>query len=63
MSNVEFEEDFKPEQYTQMNNPTGMTGWLLKKGIIKDESQSKMFLLGLLGLIVLITLFVLYKFL
>ena len=75
MSNVQFEEDFNPRQASSTNmqsgfvNPyaaqsaKGMTGWLINKGIIKDESQGKGVLLGVVVFNLVVTLFVVYYFL
>lgn len=49
---VEFENDYRPTtQFTQQGFPgqqsgRGMAGWLVKKGIINDESQAKGILVG-----------------
>ncbi len=76
MSNVEFENDFSPGQpstsqqftsaqqnyYPQNNSTRGMAGWLLKKGIISDESQAKGILLGVVVFNVIVTIIVIYYF-
>ncbi|MEO8637433.1 MAG: hypothetical protein ABI430_00845 [Candidatus Taylorbacteria bacterium] len=44
MSNVEFDENNGAQSYPSNQVPP-MTAWLLKKGIIKEESQAKGILL------------------
>jgi len=75
MSNVQFEEDFSSRQPTsngvQNNfvNPyaqqsaRGITGWMINKGIIKEESQAKGILLGVVVFNIVVTLFVVFYFL
>lgn len=75
MSNVQFEEDFNSRQPTSSNvqggfvNPyvsqssRGMAGWLVSKGIIKEESQAKGILLGVVVFNMVVTLFVVFYFL
>lgn len=67
MSNIEFDADqqFKRQVYSgqqQRSSSGGMAGWLVKKGIIKDESQAS----GILILVVIINFalmaFLVYKF-
>lgn len=72
MTNVEFETDFEkgPSRYApQQINKLGqqkyggsITSWLVNKGVIKDESQSKAILIGILIFNMVITTFVLYFF-
>ncbi len=78
MSNVQFEGDFDPGQgstvqspqvsrnfvnpYSQNSSSGGMAGWLLRKGIIKDESQAKGILLGIVVFNILAIILVVYKF-
>ncbi len=66
MSNIEFDADqqFKRQVYANQQRPSsgGMAGWLVKKGIIRDESQAS----GILVLVVVINFalmaFLFYKF-
>lgn len=67
MSNVEFDTDQTQAQYTSrsvLGQPQvpGMASWLMKKGIIKKESQAKIILLGIVIFNVLLTAFLLYYF-
>jgi hypothetical protein len=68
---VEFEGDYRPQRpgYSQsgMNmaaGQPGLTGWLIRKGIVKDESQAKVAMLGLacLNFILIILIFVYFVF-
>lgn len=66
---VEFEGDYNPNQINRnFNNPfgqtqtKGITGWLIKKGIIKDESGAKAILLTILFINIILTAIVLYIF-
>ncbi len=69
MADVEFEGDYKrTPQFTPsgaLGQPqtSGMSGWLLKKGIIKDQSQAGGVLLGFVILNIIVTIFVVYYFL
>ncbi len=67
MSNIEFDTDqqFRKQAYAgqlQRNSGRGMAGWLVKKGIIKDETQAS----GILIFVVIINFalmaFLVYKF-
>lgn len=66
MSNVEFETD--QQQYgsrlspNQQNNSGGMAGWLVRKGIIKDESQAGAVLIAVVIINFLLTAFLIYKY-
>ena len=74
MSNVEFENDFNPGQAPsqsfassvqnayQPQSGRGMAGWLVRKGIIQEESQAKGILLGVVVLNIILTVFVIYYF-
>jgi hypothetical protein len=69
MSNIEFEGDvnqgtqFAPgaNPYVQ-NTSGGMAAWLVKRGIISDESQAKGILLGLVVVNLVVTAVVIYYF-
>lgn len=66
MSNVEFETD--QQQYgsraplNQQSNSGGMAGWLMKKGIIKDESQAGVILIVVVVFNFLLAAFLVFKF-
>ncbi len=66
MTNVEFEGDYRPPpRFTpgtgfSSSQATGMAGWLLKKGIIKDESQANGVLTGVVIFNIIVTAFVIY---
>ncbi len=78
MSKVQFEGDFDPGQgsampnnqvqgnfvnpYAQQVSSGGMAGWLVKNGLIKEESQAKSLLLGVVIFNILITVLVVYFF-
>lgn len=72
MSNVEFETDFEkgPSRFApQQVNSFGQakyggvfTAFLIKKGIIKDESQAKVILIGIFLFNMVITSFIIYFF-
>jgi len=75
MSDVQFEEDFNSRQpttngaqnnfvnpYTQQST-RGITGWMINKGIIKEESQAKGILLGVIVLNIVATLIIVFYFL
>lgn len=64
MSNVQFEEDnIGLGQMRQNVNQYGaLTAWLIKTGIIKDESQSKGVLLFVLFLNLVVTGLIIYYF-
>jgi hypothetical protein len=74
MSDVQFEEDFNTRQPTVGGqggfvNPYvqkqagGIIGWMIEKGIIKEESQAKGILLGVVVFNIVVTLFVVFYFL
>lgn len=69
---IEFDGDYKgyPGYQSQGgygggfgNEPKGITGWLIKKGIVKDESQSKLLQIVLVCINIAVTVFVVVKFL
>ncbi len=69
MSNIEFEGDVNQgTQFAVGQNPYvqntggGMAAWLVKKGIINDESQAKGILLGLVVVNLVVTVIVIYYF-
>lgn len=70
---VEFEGDYRRSQQPLVsgmnpmigqNSQSGMTGWLMRKGIISTESQAKAVLLGIVimnfTLIILIIIFFIF---
>lgn len=60
MPNVEFEDQnisYSPRAMQAASRP-GMTGWLMKKGIVKNEQAAQKFLIGLVIFNVLATIFV-----
>lgn len=71
MPNVEFENDYRPTaRYTSpsslgMNTSqhSGMAGWLVKKGIIKDESHAGTVLVSVVIFNIVATIFIIYYFL
>ncbi len=65
MSNVEFETDFDPSKQliqNRQNQLGGLTGLLMKWGIIKDESQAGAVMLGIVVINLAIMAFVIYYF-
>jgi len=62
--NIEFDMDqrFTPRNIPNTSRATGMTGLLLRMGIIKDESQAGIVLIGLLLFNIIVTIAVLYYF-
>lgn len=66
MSNIEFDTDqqFRRQAYAtqQQRNSGGMAGWLVKKGIIKDESQAGGILMGIVLVNFILMGFVIYYF-
>ncbi len=64
--NVEFEDNQKELLYAQIeesNRPTGITGYLLNKGIAKDEKAASTILSIAALCIVCITAYVVFGFL
>jgi hypothetical protein len=65
---VEFEQDYRPTtSYTSRTvlgqaQVPGMANWLLKKGVIKEESQAKGVLVGIMIINFIVMGFVVYKF-
>lgn len=66
MANIEFDADqqFRKQIYANQlqRSSGGMAGWLVKKGIIKDESQAGTVLVGIAILNFAIMAFLIYKF-
>ncbi|NDB58004.1 hypothetical protein EB001_06120 [bacterium] len=63
MSNVQFEEDnIGFGQVRSVNQYGALTAWLIKVGIIKDESQSKGVLLFIFFLNIVATGLIIYYF-
>lgn len=67
MSNIEFDADqqFRRQAYAsqlQRNSGRGMAGWLVKKGIIKDESQASGIFVIVIVINCAIAAFLIYKF-
>lgn len=64
--NIQFEADQSQLRNRQVFNQTstakGMTGWLIEKGIIKDESQAGVVLGGIVVLNLVLTAVVIYFF-
>jgi len=49
MSGVQFEEDYnRPNFGNQNSSEKGLTGWLIKKGIVKDEKSAQMVLISVM---------------
>lgn len=64
--NVEFDDNQKELLYAQIeesNRPTGITGFLLNKGIAKDEKSASSILSVAALCIVALTAFVIFTFL
>ncbi len=65
---VEFEQDYKPTtSYTSRTvfgqpQVPGMAAWLMRKGVIKEESQAKSVLIGIMIINFVVMGFVIYKF-
>ena len=68
MSNIEFETDqeissqFKSRTVLGRPQVPGMAAWLMKKGIIKDESQAGGVLVGIVLFNIVVTIVVIYFF-
>ena len=66
MSNIEFETDqipqFRSRQTLGSPQMPAMAAWLIKKGIIKDESQAGGVLVGIIMFNILLTAVVIYFF-
>ncbi|HEY9583949.1 MAG TPA: hypothetical protein VJI66_03255 [Candidatus Paceibacterota bacterium] len=65
MASVEFDEQgsqFRPKAVFSQSQPTGLVGWLIKTGIIKDSSQGKRFLLGVVLFNIIVTIAIIYYF-
>jgi hypothetical protein len=71
MTNVQFEEDFVSKQTNvggqaglyARHTAGGITGWMMSKGIIKEESEAKKVLLGIVVLNMVVTLLIVIYFL
>lgn len=65
---VEFEGDFKASQYGNRNMTPGssqvggMAGWLIRKGIIQQESQAKALLLLIVAINFIVMIAVIIKY-
>ncbi len=66
MSNIEFDADqqFRRQVYAgqQQRSSSGMARWLVKKGIIKDESQASGIFLIVIVINFVIATYLIYKF-
>ena len=62
---IEFNTDqpqFKMRTDLNQRSGSGITGWLIKRGIVKDEASAKNVLLILIVLNFILTAFVIYKY-
>jgi len=60
---MEFEDQqFRPRYAQELPGQSGMTGWLIKKGIVKDASFANYILLGLVALFIIATISVYFIF-
>lgn len=65
MSTIEFEEQgaqFKPQTAFNQSQPSGLVGWLVKIGLVKDQSKGKSFLMGVVAFNIIVTVAVIYYF-
>jgi hypothetical protein len=68
---IEFENDYKGYAGYQNfnssgfpgNEPKGFTGWLIKKGIVKNEAGAKLLQLGVVAFNIITTIIVVVYFL
>jgi len=64
MENMQFEDqNFQPRYQNVPQSQKGMVGWLIKKGIVKDQAIANYILLGVAVLFVILTITVFFIFL
>jgi hypothetical protein len=54
MKNVQFDEDVSSSRYIKKQEQTGITGFLIKKGIVKDLQQANILLIGIIVVMAII---------
>jgi hypothetical protein len=62
--NVEFDNDYRSERQAlyEVEQAKGIVGWLIKKRIVKDQSQANMLLMVIITINFIVTLLVIYYF-